>query len=67
MESGDDNEDEEEERGNGLSAFMFGNVGKDMQLEEDYMDEVWQHELRKMLLVGGDLCTHRFYVLGSCQ
>ena len=42
MESDEDVEEEEEERGNGLSAFMFGNVGKDMQLEEDYMDEVWR-------------------------
>ena len=46
MESDDDDNEEEEEHGNGLSAFMFGNVGKDMQLEEDYMDEVWQQHER---------------------
>ena len=36
----EEEDEEEEDRGNGLVGFMFGNVDKDMQLEDDYMDEV---------------------------
>ena len=40
MEEGPDDEEEEDEIGNQLLVeFMFGNVGTDMRLEEDYMDE----------------------------
>ena len=35
-----DSESDGEERGGNLVGFLFGNVDKDMQLEEDYMDEV---------------------------
>ena len=41
MNSDEEEEEEEQQQGNGLVGFMFGNVDKDMQLEEDYMDEVW--------------------------
>jgi hypothetical protein len=44
MESDSDSDIEvggdEEDRGGGLVGFMFGNIDKNMQLEEDYMDEV---------------------------
>ena len=39
-EEGRDDEEDEEENGNQfLVGFMFGNVGTDMRLEEDYLDE----------------------------
>ena len=34
-----DEEDEEEDGNQFLVGFMFGNVGTDMRLEEDYLDE----------------------------
>lgn len=44
MESEEEDQNEEEGEGdeNGnqfMVGFMFGNVGKDMRLEEDYLDE----------------------------
>lgn len=38
-----DSESDGEERGGSLVGFLFGNVDKDMQLEDDYMDEVCLH------------------------
>lgn len=34
-----DEEDEEEDGNQFLVGFMFGNVGTDMRLEEDYLDK----------------------------
>ncbi len=40
QEEGPNDEKAEEENGNQfLVGFMFGNVGTDMRLEEDYLDE----------------------------
>ncbi len=35
-----DSEGDGEDRGGSLVGFLFGNVDRDMQLEDDYMDEV---------------------------
>lgn len=32
---------EDEQHGGGLVGFMFGNVDRNLQLDEDYMDEVF--------------------------
>jgi hypothetical protein len=39
----DEEEEEQEEengRGNALGGFMFGNVDKNLRLEENYLDQV---------------------------
>ncbi|CAL8462032.1 g1563 [Coccomyxa elongata] len=45
-----DSESDGEERGGSLVGFLFGNVDKDMQLEDDYMDE----DARESLFALGD-------------
>lgn len=46
-------ESDGEERGGSLVGFLFGNVDKDMQLEDDYMDEVCLHAKSAMVTPSG--------------